>query len=76
MQKRAKRRQTLAEIEADYIEETLEFARGNKAEAARDHLLLRLPNLPHSSVAIGKTAADNPVVQVWGERPKFSSSMG
>ena len=28
-----------------------------EAEAARDHLLLRLPNLPHSSVAIGKTAA-------------------
>src|SRR5439155_3607837 len=43
-----------------------------EAEAARDHLLLRLPNLPHSSVAIGKTAADNPVVRVWGEKPKFS----
>jgi len=43
-----------------------------EAESARDHLLLRLPNLPHSSVAIGKTAADNPVVRVWGEKPKFS----
>src|SRR5256886_5793155 len=43
-----------------------------EAEAARDHLLLRLPNLPHSSVAIGRTAADNPVVRTWGEKPKFS----
>src|SRR5256885_2825200 len=43
-----------------------------ETETARDHLLLRLPNLPHSSVPIGKTAADNPVIQVWNEKPKFS----
>ena len=43
-----------------------------EVESARDDLLLRLPNLPHSSVAIGRTAADNPVVQVWGEKSKFS----
>ena len=43
-----------------------------ETETARDHLLLRLPNLPHSSVPVGKTAADNPVVQVWGEKPKLS----
>ena len=35
MQKQAKHRQTLAELEADYISETLEFAKGNKSEAAR-----------------------------------------
>jgi len=35
MQKRATDRQTLAELEADYIRETLEFTRGNKSEAAR-----------------------------------------
>jgi two-component system response regulator AtoC len=33
-QRRA-RRQTLAELEADYVRETLEAARGNKSEAAR-----------------------------------------
>ena len=43
-----------------------------EAEAARDQLLLRLPNLPHASVAVGKTAADNPVVRVWEEPKKFS----
>ncbi|HEX8649687.1 MAG TPA: sigma-54 dependent transcriptional regulator [Pyrinomonadaceae bacterium] len=34
-QKQRARRQTLAELEADYICETLEAARGNKSEAAR-----------------------------------------
>ena len=33
------------------------------AEAARDELMLRLPNLPHESVAAGKDAADNPVMR-------------
>ena len=32
---RQRHRQTLAELEADYISETLEVARGNKSEAAR-----------------------------------------
>ena len=43
-----------------------------EVEAARDHLLLRLPNLPHSSVPVGTTSADNPVVRIWVEKPKFS----
>jgi seryl-tRNA synthetase len=38
------------------------------AEAARDEILLRLPNLPHESVAIGKSAEDNPVIRTWGEK--------
>jgi seryl-tRNA synthetase len=33
--------------------------------------LLNLPNLPHSSVPIGASADDNPVVRTWGEPPKF-----
>jgi two-component system response regulator AtoC len=35
IQKRAKQRRTLAELEADYISETLEAVGGNKTEAAR-----------------------------------------
>jgi len=42
------------------------------AEEVRDHLMLTLPNLPHDSVPIGKTAEDNPVVRVHGEKPQFS----
>lgn len=40
--------------------------------AARDRLMLSLPNLPHESVPLGKTAANNPVVRVFGEKVKFS----
>jgi seryl-tRNA synthetase len=43
-----------------------------EAESARDALMLRLPNLPHESVKIGKTAEDNPVVRVYGEKATFS----
>jgi seryl-tRNA synthetase len=41
-------------------------------EARRDEILLRLPNLPHASVAIGKSAADNPEIRAWGDEAKFS----
>ena len=43
-----------------------------EAEAAREALLLSLPNLPHAKVVLGKSAADNPVVRTWSEPPKFS----
>lgn len=41
-------------------------------EAKRDEILLRLPNLPHASVALGKSAEDNPVVRTFGSRPEFA----
>ena len=43
-----------------------------EVEAARDQLMLRLPNLPHESVKIGKTVEDNPVVRVHGEKAAFA----
>ncbi len=43
-----------------------------ETEAARDALMLQLPNLPHESVVIGKNAADNPVVRLHGEKPAFA----
>ena len=43
-----------------------------EAEAAREALLLSLPNLPHAKVVLGKSAADNPKVREWGEPAKFS----
>lgn len=42
-----------------------------EAEAARDSLMLQLPNLPHESVAVGKSAEDNPEVRVHGARTHF-----
>ena len=44
----------------------------SKAESTRDELMLRVPNLPHASVAIGKTAEENPVVRVHGEKINFA----
>jgi seryl-tRNA synthetase len=41
-------------------------------EGARDALMLQLPNLPHESVPEGKTAEDNPVVRVHGEKASFN----
>jgi seryl-tRNA synthetase len=43
-----------------------------EAEAARNQLMLRLPNLPHESVPVGKSAEDNPVVRLHGEKPAFT----
>jgi seryl-tRNA synthetase len=43
-----------------------------EAEVARNQLMLRLPNLPHESVPVGKSAEDNPVVRLHGEKPAFA----
>ena len=42
-----------------------------EVEMARSVLMLQLPNLPHESVKIGKSAEENPVVRVHGEKPNF-----
>ena len=41
------------------------------AERQRTVLLETLPNIPHASVPVGKTAADNVVVRSWGEPRAF-----
>jgi seryl-tRNA synthetase len=41
-------------------------------EARRDALMLQLPNLPHESVKVGKSAEENPVVRVHGEKANFA----
>jgi len=35
-------------------------------------LLARIPNIPHESVPIGKSEADNKVIRTWGEPRKFA----
>ncbi len=42
------------------------------ADAERDVLMLKLPNLPHESVVVGKTAEDNPEVRVHGKKLDYS----
>ncbi len=41
-------------------------------EARLQDILLMIPNLPHSSVAVGKDSGDNPEVRRWGEPVKFA----
>ena len=36
-----------------------------------NEILMRLPNIPHSSVPVGKDSAENPVVKQVGELPDF-----
>jgi seryl-tRNA synthetase len=43
-----------------------------KVEMARGALMLELPNLPHESVKIGKSAEDNPFVRSHGEKVNFT----
>ncbi len=43
-----------------------------ESETARDALMLQLPNLPHESVAPGKSAEDNPEIRVHGEKLNFA----
>src|SRR6187402_3524391 len=43
----------------------------DQVEQQRSMILMSLPNLPHPSVPIGKSEADNVVVRAWGEATKF-----
>lgn len=36
-----------------------------------EEILPQIPNLPHPSVPVGESEADNVVVKEWGERPRF-----
>jgi seryl-tRNA synthetase len=47
-------------------------ARATAAEEEQNDLLLRIANLPHEGVPIGKDAASNRVVRTWGEKPRLS----
>ena len=40
-------------------------------DAAQREMLLTIPNVPHSSVPVGTSAADNVEVRRWGVPPKF-----
>jgi seryl-tRNA synthetase len=42
-----------------------------ESEAARDVLMLQLPNLPHESVPAGKSAEDNPEIRVHGAKQNY-----
>jgi seryl-tRNA synthetase len=45
------------------------------SEEQQRHLLLQIPNIPHSEAPIGKDASANPVVRSWGDKPKFDGKI-
>jgi len=47
-------------------------ARAAAAEEEQNDLLLRIANVPHASVPIGKDPSANKVVRSWGEKPLLS----
>lgn len=46
-------------------------AQRSQTEEEMNHFLMRLPNLPHKSVPIGKDENDNVEVRRWGDQPDF-----
>jgi len=42
-----------------------------KSNTSINSILMRLPNILHSSVPIGKDEGDNKLVREWGEKPSF-----
>ncbi|MBW2108242.1 MAG: serine--tRNA ligase [Deltaproteobacteria bacterium] len=42
-----------------------------KHEQALHAILMRIPNLPHASVPVGRDSEDNPVIRTVGEPPRF-----
>ena len=43
-----------------------------EVEKTRDDILIRLPNIPHPSVSLGKSSEDNPVIRTYGNQPQYS----
>ena len=46
-----------------------------EAEERQKSLLLNISNLPYADAPIGKSAADNPVIRSWGEKPEFTGAV-
>ncbi|NLK51823.1 MAG: serine--tRNA ligase [Syntrophomonadaceae bacterium] len=43
-----------------------------EVESALEQILLEIPNIPHLTVPVGNSEADNPVVRKWGEPANFT----
>ncbi len=62
------RREALKKLSDEVKRRETELA---ELESAIEEKLLSIPNVPHATTPAGKTDADNPVVRVVGEQPKF-----
>jgi seryl-tRNA synthetase len=62
------RREELKKLSDEVKRREAELA---ELEGAIEEKLLGIPNVPHATTPAGKTDADNPVLRVVGEQPKF-----
>jgi seryl-tRNA synthetase len=73
------RGETAEELEVRVREIGDEITRLNEQTSAADEqqrdLLLRMPNLPHANVPIGKDASENPLLRSWGEKPELDAPL-
>src|SRR5262249_48751767 len=74
---RARRRGESPEAEMARVREMGDRIRAlddrvRESDAALEGLLLDLPNLPHPSVPVGATAADNVEIRRWGEPRRYA----
>lgn len=73
---RRSRGEDTSEAEAQVREMNEEMGRleheASEKEKLQRELLLEIPNVPHEGAPVGKDAADNPEVRVWGEKPTFA----
>jgi len=73
--RRKKSGQDASDILADMKAMSADIKDSDERIAALDttqrELLLTIPNIPHSSVPVGASAADNKEVRRWGTPPKF-----
>ncbi len=42
-----------------------------ETEESLQKFIMTVPNVPHASVVVGTGSEDNPVVRIWGEKPRF-----
>jgi seryl-tRNA synthetase len=61
-------RDRLRELSTQIKQGESELAR---LEGESELQLLHIPNAPHGSVPLGQGEADNPVLHVWGDKPRF-----
>lgn len=74
--RRLKAKQDAEELKERVREIGEEIKKLDEETAAADRevrdRLLRIPNLPHPSVSVGKDESENKVLRYWGEKPSFS----
>jgi seryl-tRNA synthetase len=61
-------------LSREIVQKQEELAK-SEIETRQRNLLLQIPNLPHSSVPLGKDPSGNKLVREWGKKPKLAGKV-